>query len=133
MNQQNNYRPKRTSVTKLNYHFVWCPKRRKKVLTGDMAQRLEGLLYEKAYELDCQIIALEIMPDHVYLFISTPPTLSPDQVMFRLKGYTSRILRKEYPQLLKLPSLWTRSYYCGTAGNMSSETIKKYIANQKTH
>ena len=133
MNQPNNYRHKRTSLTFINYHFVWCPKRRKKVLTGNMAKRLEGLLYEKAYELDCQIMALEIMPDHVHLFISTPPTLAPDQVMFRLKGYTSRILRKEYPQLLKLPSLWTRSYYCGTAGNMSSETIKKYIANQKTH
>lgn len=133
MNQPNNYRHKRTSLTFINYHFVWCPKRRKKVLTGNIAKRLEGLLYEKAYELDCQIMALEIMPDHVHLFISTPPTLAPDQVMFRLKGYTSRILRKEYPQLLKLPSLWTRSYYCGTAGNMSSETIKKYIANQKTH
>ena len=133
MNQPNNYRHKRTSVTFINYHFVWCLLRRKKVLTGNIAKRLEGLLYEKAYELDCQIMALEIMPDHVHLFISTPPTLAPDQVMFRLKGYTSRILRKEYPQLLKLPSLWTRSYYCGTAGNMSSETIKKYIANQKTH
>ncbi|NES84571.1 MAG: IS200/IS605 family transposase [Moorea sp. SIO2B7] len=133
MNQHNNYRHKRTSVTFINYHFVWCPKRRKKVLTGSIAQRLEGLLYEKAYELDCQIIALEIRPDHVHLFISTPPTLAPAQIMFRLKGYTSRILRKEYPQLLKLPSLWTRSYYCGTAGNMSSETIKKYIANQNTH
>jgi putative transposase len=133
MNQQNNYRQKRTSVTFINYHFVWCPKRRKKVLTGSIAKRLEALLYEKAYELNCQIIALEIMPNHVHLFISTPPNLAPDQVMFRLKGYTSRILRKEYPQLLKLPSLWTRSYYCGTAGNMSSETIKKYIANQKNH
>ncbi len=132
MNQQNNYRHKRTSVTLINSHFVWCPKRRKKVLTVEIAQRLKGLLYEKAYELDCEIIALEIMPDHVHLFISTPPTLAPDQVMFRLKGYTSRVLRQEYPQLKKLPSLWTRSYYCGTAGNMSSETIKKYIANQKT-
>jgi putative transposase len=90
------------------------------------------MFVDNVFELDCQIIALEIMPDHVHLFISTPPTLAPDQVMFRLKGYTSRILRKEYPQLMKLPSLWTRSYYCGTAGNMSSETIKKYIANQKT-
>lgn len=133
MSQQNQYRKKATSVTFINYHFVWCPKRRKKVLKGDIKTRLEALLYDKALELDCQIIALEIMPDHVHLFISTPPTLSPDQVMFRLKGYTSRILRQEYPQLMKLPSLWTRSYYCGTAGNMSAETIKKYIANQHTH
>ena len=132
MNQQENYRHKRTSVIS-NYHLVWCLLRRKKVLTGEIANRLEGLLYEKAFELDCEIIALEIMPDHVHLFISTPPKLAPDQVRFRLKGYTSRILRKEYPQLLKLPSLWTRSYYCGTAGNMSSETVKKCIANQKTH
>jgi putative transposase len=126
------YKHKTTSVTLINYHFVWIPKRRKKVLTGDVAKRLEGLLYEKTKELDCEIVALEIMEDHVHLFLSCPPTLAPDQIMFRLKGYTSRVLRQEFPHLLKLPSMWTRSYFCGTAGNASSETIKKYIANQKT-
>ncbi|NER99609.1 MAG: IS200/IS605 family transposase [Symploca sp. SIO1B1] len=126
------YRQKTTSVTLLNYHFVWIPKRRKKVLIGDVAKRLEELLQEKSKELDCQIIALEIREDHVHLFLCCPPTLAPDQIMFRLKGYTSRILRQEFPHLLKLPSMWTRSYFCGTAGDASTETIKKYIANQKT-
>ncbi|NET58555.1 MAG: IS200/IS605 family transposase [Symploca sp. SIO2E6] len=126
------YRHKTTSVTLLNYHFVWIPKRRKKVLVGDVAKRLEELLQEKSNELDCKIIALEIMEDHVHLFLCCPPNLAPDQIMFRLKGYTSRILRQEFPHLLKLPSMWTRSYFCGTAGDDKSETIKKYIANQKT-
>lgn len=123
---------KQDTVTLINYHFVWISKRRKKVLVGDVAKHLEELLYEKTKELDCEIIALEIMEDHVHLFLCCPPTLAPDQIMFRLKGYTSRVLRQEFPHLLKLPSMWTRSYFCGTAGDASSETIKKYIANQKT-
>lgn len=126
-------RHKKTSVTLINYHFVWIPKRRKKVLVGDVAKRLEILLYEKTQELDCQILALEIQPDHVHLFVCCPPTLAPDQIMFRLKGFTARMLRKEFPHLLRMPCLWTRSYYCGTAGNVSAETIKKYIENQKHH
>lgn len=126
------YRQKKTSVTLIKYHFVWIPKRRKKILVGDVARRLEALLYEKSKELECEILTLEIMEDHVHLFLSCPPTLAPDQIMFRLKGYTSRVLRQEFPYLLKLPSLWTRNYYCGTAGDPSSETIKQYIANQRT-
>ena len=126
------YRHKTTSVTLINYHFVWIAKRRKKVLYGLVAKRLEELLYEKTKELECEIVALEIMEDHVHLFLSCPPTLAPDQIMFRLKGYTSRILRQEFPHLLKLPSMWTRSYFCGTAGDASDETINSYIANQKT-
>ena len=131
MHQQNRYRHHNTSVTAINYHFVWIPKRRKKVLVGNVARRLEELLYEKCQELEIDILGLEISKDHVHLFVNTPPTIAPHQIMFRLKGYTSRILRQEFPHLLKLPSMWTRSYYCGTAGEMSSDTIKKYIANHK--
>ncbi len=130
---ENQYKRKNTSVSLINYHFVFCPKRRKKVLVNDVGRRLEEIIYQKAKELDCDVLALEIMPDHVHLFISCPPTLAPHQIMFRIKGASSRFLRQEFPHLLKLPSLWTRSYYCGTAGHVSSETIKKYIANQHTH
>lgn len=126
------YTRKKTSVSQINYHFVFCPKRRKRVLVNDIGRRLEEIIYQKAKELECDILALEIMPDHVHLFIRCPPTIAPHQIMFRIKGSSSRLLRKEFPQLLKLPSLWTRSYYCGTAGDVSSETIKKYIANQHT-
>ena len=126
------YKHKYTSVYLINYHFVWIPRRRRPVLTGQIAERLRQLLKIKTKELGMEILALEIMPDHVHLFVSCPPNISPDQIMFRLKGYTARILRKEFPSLLKLPSMWTRAYFVSTAGNVSSEAIKRYIQQQST-
>ncbi len=126
------YQHKITSVFLLNYHFVFCPKRRRKVLIGPLRDRLIALLNEKSLELDWQIIALEVMPDHVHLFIGVDPSTAPDQVMFRLKGYTARVLRSEFPYLLKMPSLWTRSYFVSTAGNVSGSVIERYIAQQTT-
>lgn len=126
------YRHSNTSVTLINYHFVWIPRRRRPVLKMEISARLKELLYEKSKELNIEIIALEIMPDHVHLFVNCLPILAPSQIMFRLKGYTARILRREFPELMKLPSMWTTSFFCSTAGNVSSETIKKYIAEQST-
>jgi len=127
-----NYRHKTTSVTLINYHFVWIPRRRRKVLVGEVEARLKQLINEVATELDCGVLALEVMPDHVHLFLNCPPTLAPDQIMFRIKGRSSRELRKEFEQLRRMPSMWTRSYFCVTAGNVSSATIERYIAEQKS-
>lgn len=129
MNQQ--YRHNRHSVSLMNLHFVWIPRRRKKVLVGEVAIRLEEIIKDVAKDLDMNILAMEIMPDHVHLFVSCTPSIAADQVMFRVKGRSSRILRKEFPYLLKMPSMWTRSYFVSTAGNVSTETIKRYIADQR--
>ena len=126
------YRHKNKSVSLINYHFVWTPRRRRKVLVGAIETRLKELIDETVKKIDCEVLAIEVMPDHVHLFLSCQPSIAPDQVMFRIKGYSSRVLRQEFPQLLKMPSLWTRSYFVSTAGNVSSETIKRYIAEQKT-
>ena len=89
-------------------------------------------MHEIAPKLDCEILALETGIDHVHLFVDCLPTLSPAQIIQRFKGATAHELRKEFPWLTtKLSSLWTRSYFVGTAGNVSSETIKMYIENQK--
>lgn len=120
------------AVSKVNYHFVWCPKYRRPVLTGGIPGRLEALLREKVAELGGSVLAVEIRPDHVHLFIETPPRWSPAQVAYRLKGYTSCRLRREFPYLKsRLPSRWSRSYYVGTAGHVSAETIRRYIEAQK--
>jgi putative transposase len=119
-----------TSVSLINYHVVWTPRRRRRVLVGPIADRLQALLVEQAAVVDCRVIALQVMPDHVHLFINAPPTLAADQIMFRLKSYTARVLRQEFPDLLKLPSMWTRSYYVSTADNVSSETVRRYIESQ---
>jgi putative transposase len=126
------YKHTSTVVFLINYHFVWCPKRRRKVLTGTVEKDLRKLLTAKAAELGCEILAMEIMPDHVHLFLNCPPTLSPSDAMFRLKGYSSRILREKYANLRRMPSMWSRSFFVSTAGNVSSDTIQKYIAEQKT-
>ena len=126
------YKHKNTSVSLLRYHFVFVPKRRRKILVGALAERLEVLLRAKAAELGWEIIALEIMPDHVHLYLSVDPDVAPNQVAYRLKSYTSHVLRREFPHLIRLPALWTRSYFVSTAGMVSSKTIEQYIAAQKT-
>jgi putative transposase len=127
------YRKNAGAVFTLKYHLVWCPKYRKKILGGELKNRLEKLLYEKADELGGQIHALEIMPDHVHMFFEADPTLAPAQIAAQFKGYTSRVLREEFPWLKsRLPSLWSRSYYVGSVGHVSEATVKKYIENQKS-
>jgi len=74
-----------TTVHNLGYHIIWCPKYRRKVLVGDTAKRLKQLLEQKAKEIEVEIKMLEIMPDHVHLFVKTPPTASPHWVVQQLK------------------------------------------------
>jgi putative transposase len=116
----------------MNYHFVWCPKYRRPVLTEMVEFRLKSLIEQKANELGCKILALEVMPDHVHLFIQANPLLAPNSIVGALKGYTSHELRKEFPMLKsRLPTLWSRSYFVSTHGHVSSETIQKYVEEQK--
>ena len=124
------YQKENTCVHLLNYHFVWCPKYRRKLLKGEIKQRLTNLIKEKANQKQCEILTLEIMPDHIHLFITSKPIISPNKLIGDIKGYSSYILRKEFPELLKMPTLWTRSYFVSTAGNVSKFVIQKYIEEQ---
>ncbi|MCK4252638.1 IS200/IS605 family transposase [candidate division WOR-3 bacterium] len=124
------YKRSRTSVHMLMYHFVWIPKRRKKILISEIKNKLSKLIKIKLRQINCEIIKMEIMPDHVHLFVSSNPLLSPNFIIGSVKGFTSRILRNEFPELRKIPSLWTRSYWVSSAGNVSQAVIKRYIGNQ---
>jgi putative transposase len=125
------YRRSNHSVSLVNYHLVWIPKRRKRVLVNDVEKRLREIVWQVCQENGWIIIALEIMPDHIHLLINVPPTAPAHQVVKAIKGRSSRLLRQEFPHLLRLPSLWTHSYFVSTAGNVSSETVKRYIEEQK--
>jgi putative transposase len=119
-------------VYTLHYHFVWCPKYRRKVLHGAIEERLKELLHEKAEVLGVTVEGLEVLPDHVHLLVAASPTDAPQYLANQFKGYTSRVLRDEFPGLKsRLPSLWSRSYYVGSAGHVSADTIQKYIEQQK--
>lgn len=130
-NNNLNYQRDEHRVHLIVYHLVWTPKRRKAVLVNAVASECRQLIEQKCDERGWQIIELAIQPDHVHLFVRVWTTDSAAEVIRQCKGVTSRVLRQKYPQLRKLPSLWTRSYFASTAGNVSSETIKAYIAAQK--
>ena len=120
------------SCIQLGYHINFCPKYRRKVLTGQIKARLLELFILKADELSLDIQDVTIMPDHVHLFVKASPALAPHFIVGQLKGYSSRILRNEFPSLKsRLPSLWTRSYYIESVGHISEDTIRKYIEDQE--
>lgn len=126
------YRRTATTVSLINYHFVFCPRYRRKVLVNQVEARFKELVQELCQENDWLMVAMEVMPDHVHLFLNVRPTDSPADIMVKLKGATSRFLRQEFKHLKHLPSLWTRSYFVSAAENVSSETIKRYVEEQKT-
>lgn len=113
------------------YHLIWCPKRRKRVLVGNVARDCRKLIEKKLAENGWTLVELAIEPDHVHLFVRVWPTTAAYEVVKACKGLTSHELRKKYRVLRRIPSLWTRSYFASTAGNVSAETVKRYIEAQK--
>jgi REP-associated tyrosine transposase len=112
------------------YHIIWCPKRRRKVLVDAVAERLEQIMQEVAQEYGWQIIRLAIQSDHVHLFIQSNPYTLPTDIPRLMKGRSSHELREEFPHLMRMPSLWTRSTFYSTVGHVSQDVIDKYIERQ---
>lgn len=114
------------------YHVIFSPKYRRKVLIDGVDERLKNLILEKQEQYKYRIIEMEIMPDHVHLLIESNPKIGIYKQIKNIKGYTSNILRKEYPSLKsRIPTLWTNSIFISTVGSVSLEVVKKYIENQK--
>ena len=114
------------------YHIVFSPKYRYNLVRYRAAERLKTLFLQAASHLGIIIQAMEVMPDHVHLFIIARPTISIPQILQYLKGYSSYFMRKEFTYLRRYPSLWTRSYFVETVGHISEKTVVNYIQNQKT-
>ena len=129
----NTYKRTHTTVSLLNYHFVFCPRYRRKVFLIDgLEVRFKELVAQICKDNDIDILAFECHIDHCHIFLSAPPKLSPATIMKLIKGGTGAILRNEFASLNKCKQLWTRSYFVSTAGNVSSETIRQYVDTQKT-
>ena len=126
------YKSNNNVVYSCKYHVVWCPKYRRKVLTGEIERRLKELVYEAAADICVEIIEMEVMPDHVHLLMEVDPQFGIHRAVKALKGRTSRVLRSEFSTLRsRLPSLWTHSYFVSTVGGAPLSAIKQYIENQK--
>jgi len=112
------------------YYVIWSPKYRRQLLVGNLKERLSQVIKQVCLEENATLKALEIMPDHVHLLISYSYKYPINKLVKALKGRSSNLLRKEFPELLKMPTLWTRSLFVCTVGQISEETIKEYIESQ---
>lgn len=118
-------------VYDLGLHVVWCPKYRRPVLDGRVAARLKELILAKADEREWEIVMLDVAPDRVHLMVKHDPKSSASHVANQFKGFTSRVLRQEFPHLRsKLPTLWSSSYFAASVGVVSAETVQQYIDTQ---
>ena len=126
------YHPDHAIVYGCQYHLVFCPKYRRKVLTPEQQVRFKELVDEKQDENGYQELGMEVMTDHVHLLLDVDPRQGIHQVVGRIKGYTAHALRREYPWLKsRLPSLWTRSKFISTVGSVSLGEVQEYIEEQK--
>ena len=124
----------RTSVYNINYHSVWSVKYRRKVITPEIESYMREIIHQIADAKGFHVDEFESgHMDHVHLFVTAPPKLSPSLIIQYLKGITGRKLLEKYPELRKQlwkGELWNHSTYIETIGDVSSETIRKYIEHQ---
>jgi len=131
-NSKKLYKSMYNLVYSCQYHVIFTPKYRRKVLINPIDFRLKELILEKQSEYNYEILEIEIMSDHVHLLIDINPKISVHSVISKIKGYTSKILRDEFLYLKsRIPSLWTRSCFISSVGSVSLEVVKKYIEDQK--
>ena len=127
------YHTDNSIVYSCQYHVIFCPKYRRKVLINAVANRLEKLILEKQEEYGYIVIEMKIMPDHVHLLLDVDPREGINQIVGKIKGYSSHELRSEFPWLKKrLPTLWTRSKFISTVGAVTLTVVQKYIEDQKS-
>jgi putative transposase len=122
----------RWSLYNIAYHLVWIPKYRRRVLTSEIESEMKKLTLDVCQKYGVKVLALNVQPEHIHLFVSAPPRISPARIVGLIKGYTSRYLREKFPKLVQIcgkDQLWSKSYYVGTAGEVSAETITRYIQN----
>ncbi|PIU02930.1 MAG: IS200/IS605 family transposase [Candidatus Diapherotrites archaeon CG09_land_8_20_14_0_10_32_12] len=118
-----------STIYNINYHIVFCPKYRKKIL-NKFKEDLELIFKAVCEGSDWKILELKIMEDHIHLFVSSHPQSSPMEMVKKLKGISARLIFKKYPELKKElwgKHLWGGGYYVGTTGVVTKEAIQKYI------
>ena len=126
------YRSNRNIVFSCKYHVVWCPKYRKKILTGKVESRLKKIVKEVCKEKDAILLEAECDGDHIHILVDVDPQFSIHKLIKFIKGRSAKLLREEFPFLKSsLPCLWTNSYFVSTVGGAPISVVKKYIENQK--
>ena len=120
----------------IQYHFVWIPKYRKRVLQGQIKARIQEMIELCAIINEFEILELAINPDHVHILLSAKPRYSPAQIMNLIKGGSSRKIRQEFPELEEIywgDSFWADGYFVSTHSVITEDIIKNYILEQRSN
>jgi putative transposase len=126
------YHTDQSIVYSCQYHVIFCPKYRRKVLTDAVAARMKELVLAKQTDYGYTVLEMEVMADHVHLLLDVDPRMGVNSIVTKIKGFTSHTLRNEFPWLKqRLPTLWTRSRFLATVGAVTLDVVHQYIENQK--
>ncbi|QKE39189.1 IS200/IS605 family transposase [Ferrovum myxofaciens] len=126
------YKSNLNVVYSCKYHVIWCPKYRRSVLVKGVDVRLKEIIQDVATECKCEILELEVMPDHVHLLVEVDPQFGIHRLIKLMKGRSSKLIREEFKWIKsRLPTLWTNSYFVSTIGGAPLEVVKQYIEQQK--
>ena len=124
------------AVYDTNYHLVWAPKYRKRILQGELRQRVGSIFHEVADSYDITIEDLEVCEDHVHTLCSFPPRYSIAQVVTRFKSLSAPTVFREYPQVKRQlwgGEFWEDGYFARTLGDpVTVDVIRKYLEHHRT-
>ena len=131
-NRDHKYQSTTAAVYACEYHIIWCTKYRRSVLSPEIQERLKALIRQQQEAYGYLVREVESMPDHIHLLASIPPNAAMSQGVGKIKGFTAKTLRDEFPLLKrKLPCLWTRRKFVASAGSVTLDVLKQYVENQK--
>lgn len=120
----------------LGYHIIWCPKYRHSVLEGAIEIELKQILAETCAAYGWSLESIEVMPDHVHIFVQANPKIAPVDIAKTLKSISAVHLFNKFPKLKQRrfwgSGLWSRGTYYGSVGHISEDVVRKYIESQKT-
>jgi len=119
------------TVYSAGYHIIWCPEYRRRVVAGRVEARVKVIVFEVVAEAGGEVIEVEVMPDHVHLLVEVPLGVALPELVQKLKGRSSRMLRAEFAHLRRLPALWSPSWFVSTLGGAPLEVVRRYVENQK--
>ena len=116
------------------YHIVWVPKYRYRVMSGKIREAIERGIRAVCGYKDCEVIELSVQPDHVHLIVMAPPKVAVSDVMGRVKGQTATRVFKQFPELRRKKywgnHFWAQGYCVDTVG-VDAEMIRKYVKYQE--
>jgi putative transposase len=129
---KNNLTHRSHSVGQNAFHLVWKPKYSSSFLRYVPVNKVcSGAIKLVAYQYKMRIYELQVMPDHIHLFVELPPTISVSKALQLFKGISSRILRRRFKFLTKIPMIWSKGKFFRSVGNVSFDTIQRYIAESQ--